>query len=82
MSRDEIKEAEEQVRIIYFKALFLANTATISTQGLCWHLARSFLKVIRGIIADKMDIKGGYAKPHWTDVLWVQLVILPLTVYR
>ena len=31
MSRDEIKEAEEQVRIIYFKALFLANTATIST---------------------------------------------------
>lgn len=38
--------------------------------------------VIRGIIADKMDIKGGYAKPHWTDVLWVQLIILPLTVYR
>ena len=42
MSRDEIKEAEEQVRIIYFKALFLANIATISTQGLCWHLARAF----------------------------------------
>merc|ERR1712112_451733 len=38
--------------------------------------------VIRGIIADKMDIKGGYAKPHWTDVLWIQLIILPLTVYR
>lgn len=38
--------------------------------------------VIRGIIADKMDIKGGYAKPHWTDVLWVQLIILPLTIYR
>lgn len=38
--------------------------------------------VIRGIIADKMDIKGGYAKPHWTDVLWVQLIILPLTMYR
>ena len=33
--------------------------------------------MIRGIIADKMDIKGGYAKPHLTDVLWVQLVILP-----
>lgn len=38
--------------------------------------------VIRNIIADKMEIKGGYAKPHWTDVLWVQLVILPLTAYR
>lgn len=38
--------------------------------------------VIRGIIADKMDIKGGYAKPHWSDLLWIQLVILPLTLYR
>jgi len=38
--------------------------------------------VIRGIIADKMDIKGGYAKPHWTDVLWIQLIILPYTIYR
>ena len=31
MSRDEIKEAEEQVRIINFKALFLANTANPRT---------------------------------------------------
>ena len=38
--------------------------------------------VIRGIIADKMDIKGGYAKPHWTDVLWVQMLIFPWTAYR
>ena len=26
-----------------------------------------------------MDIQGGYAKPKWTDVLWVQLVFLPWT---
>ena len=38
--------------------------------------------IIRSIIADKMDIKGGYAKPDWCDVLWVQLVILPFTLYR
>ena len=38
--------------------------------------------VIRGIIADKMDIKGGYAKPHWMDVLWIQMAIFPLTTYR
>jgi len=38
--------------------------------------------VIRKIIEDKMDIRGGYAKPHWTDILWVQLVILPVTTYR
>ena len=34
------------------------------------------------LISEKMDIKGGYAKPHWSDVLWVQLVILPYTIYR
>jgi len=38
--------------------------------------------IIRGIIADKMDIKGGYAKPHWTDILWIQMAIFPLTLYR
>ena len=71
MSRDEVKEAEEQV-LSSFQSSYCDDPYNI----LClW-------KVIRGIIADKMDIKGGYAKPHWTDVLWVQLVILPLTVYR
>ena len=34
------------------------------------------------VIEDKMDIRGGYAKPKWTDVLWVQLFLLPLTACR
>jgi len=38
--------------------------------------------VIRSIIADKMDIRGGYAKPTWRDVLWVQMVFLPYTVVK
>ena len=29
-----------------------------------------------------MDIRGGYAKPQWTDVLFVQLVLLPVTFCR
>lgn len=29
-----------------------------------------------------MDIRGGYAKPKITDVLWVQLVLLPWTTYQ
>jgi hypothetical protein len=36
----------------------------------------------RGIVADKMDIRGGYAKPNWKDILWVQLFLLPLTAVR
>jgi len=38
--------------------------------------------IIRNVIANKMDIRGGYAKPNWTDILWVQLVLLPYTAIR
>ena len=29
-----------------------------------------------------MDIRGGYAKPKITDILWIQLVFLPWTICR
>ena len=29
-----------------------------------------------------MDIRGGYAKPDWKQILWVQLIILPYTMCR
>jgi len=38
-------------------------------------------KVIRSIIEEKMDIKGGFAKPTYRDMLWVQLVFLPYTLW-
>jgi len=38
--------------------------------------------VIRNVIMDKMDIRGAYAKPTWKDVLWVQLVLLPYTIFN
>ncbi|XP_065566897.1 dnaJ homolog subfamily C member 25 homolog [Artemia franciscana] len=37
---------------------------------------------IRRIIEDKMDIRGGYAKPDWRDILLWQLLVLPYTVYK
>lgn len=39
-------------------------------------------KKIRQIIEDKMDIKGAYAKPKISDILWVQLIILPYTITK
>ncbi|KAJ8921756.1 hypothetical protein NQ315_010667 [Exocentrus adspersus] len=38
--------------------------------------------IIRKVIEDKMDIKGAYAKPKITDLLWVQLVIFPYTIIK
>merc|ERR1712008_208347 len=33
--------------------------------------------IIREVIESKMDIRGVYAKPTYTDILWVQLVFVP-----
>ena len=29
-----------------------------------------------------MDIRGGYAKPNYSDILWIQLVLLPYSTVR
>lgn len=36
--------------------------------------------ILRQVIENKMDIKGGYSKPSIRDVLWIQLIILPYTI--
>jgi len=38
--------------------------------------------VIRRVLEDNMDIRGGYAKPLITDILWLQLIFLPYTVSK
>lgn len=37
---------------------------------------------IRLVIEEKMDIKGAYAKPKITDILWLQLIFLPYTLAK
>ena len=37
---------------------------------------------VRQILESKMDIKGGYGKPTYRDILWVQIVLLPYTLYK
>lgn len=39
-------------------------------------------KIIRRVIEENMDIKGSYAKPEITDILWIQIIILPYTVAK
>ncbi|XP_063911717.1 dnaJ homolog subfamily C member 25 homolog [Zophobas morio] len=38
--------------------------------------------IIKKVIEDKMDIKGAYAKPSITDVLWIQLILAPYTIAK
>lgn len=38
--------------------------------------------IIRKVIEEKMDIKGAYAKPLISDILWIQIVIFPYTIVK
>lgn len=39
-------------------------------------------KYIKEIIEENLDIKGSYAKPKIIDVLWLQIILLPITVSK
>lgn len=39
-------------------------------------------RVIRKVLEENMDIRGGYAKPKISDILWIQLVFLPVTIVK
>lgn len=36
--------------------------------------------ILKKIIEEKMDIKGGYSKPNYKNVLWIQLALLPYSI--
>jgi len=38
-------------------------------------------KIIRNVIEEKMDIRGGYAKPSYWDILWIQIIFFPYSIY-
>ncbi|CAK8689649.1 dnaJ homolog subfamily C member 25-like [Clavelina lepadiformis] len=38
--------------------------------------------LLRNIIEEKMDIRGGYQKPQYTDVLWMQLFLFPYYLFK
>ncbi|XP_055610584.1 dnaJ homolog subfamily C member 25 homolog [Uranotaenia lowii] len=37
---------------------------------------------IRRVIEENLDIQGAYAKPQITDILWVQIIIFPYTLFK
>ncbi|XP_033752697.1 dnaJ homolog subfamily C member 25 homolog [Pecten maximus] len=38
--------------------------------------------MIRKVIEENMDIRGAYQKPTVYDVLWLQIILLPYTLYK
>lgn len=37
--------------------------------------------ILRGVVENSLDIRGGYSKPRITDVLWLRIVLLPYTIF-
>ncbi|ODM96717.1 DnaJ subfamily C member 25 [Orchesella cincta] len=38
-------------------------------------------RIIKQVLEENIDIRGGYAKPRVSDVLWIQLLMSPYTIY-
>ncbi|XP_054708220.1 dnaJ homolog subfamily C member 25 homolog isoform X2 [Uloborus diversus] len=38
--------------------------------------------ILKKILEQKMDIRGGYSKPSITDVLWIKLIFLPYVIAK
>jgi len=38
-------------------------------------------EIVREIIADMMDSNGGYQRPEFRDILWIQILLLPSRTY-
>ncbi|XP_013793937.1 dnaJ homolog subfamily C member 25 homolog [Limulus polyphemus] len=36
--------------------------------------------ILKKVLEEKVDIKGGYSKPSIKDILWIQLILLPYTI--
>lgn len=36
--------------------------------------------ILRGVVENSLDIRGGYSKPRIADVLWIRIVLLPYTI--
>ena len=43
---------------------------------------RYFQRIIMSILEEKVDIRGGYQKPVWTDLFMVQIFIWPYRIYK
>eukprot|EP00057_Strongylocentrotus_purpuratus_P010881 XP_011665355.1 PREDICTED: dnaJ homolog subfamily C member 25 homolog [Strongylocentrotus purpuratus] len=38
--------------------------------------------ILRQVVEENADIRGGYSKPKITDILWIQLILLPVTIAK
>ncbi|XP_071504594.1 dnaJ homolog subfamily C member 25-like [Diadema antillarum] len=38
--------------------------------------------ILKKVVEENADIRGGYRKPKVTDVLWIQLILLPVTIVQ
>lgn len=38
--------------------------------------------IIRQVVQDNMDIRGGFSKPDIKNILWIQIFLLPITLYN
>ena len=43
-------------------------------------MQQAFQLALQKVVDERLTLEGSCAAPHFTDVLWVQLLLLPYTV--
>jgi len=70
------KFRNQALQIIHQEGL-LENSKKLKNKRSKEERKREEERVLREIVEDSIDIKGGYSKPSPYDVLWVQIICLP-----
>ena len=67
----------QALRIIHQEGLLENNKSKSKNKKSKEERKKEEERVLREIVENSIDIKGGYSKPTYQDVLWVQLICLP-----
>lgn len=70
-----------------YQAMEIARTKGLLQTNKQKGVSKSELKkqeeyIVTSIIADMMDANGGYERPQVRDILWLKIIVSPLTLYQ
>lgn len=77
------KFRNQAMQIIYQEGLLEHNKKTSKNKKSKEDRKKEEERVLREVVEDSIDIRGGYSKPTYHNILWVQLLCLPyyLVIY-
>lgn len=71
------KFRNQALEIIHRQGLYQENNKKAKNKKSKEERKQEEERILKEVVEDSIDIRGGYGKPSYMDVLWVQLICLP-----